>query len=259
MVMVDSVSKRFKAHGVWLARRRQKAALTQVSLRAEAGSVVAILGPNGSGKTTLLKIISAMLLPDDGSVCVGGYDTRRHAGPVRRQVGLAINSERSFFGRLTARENLEFFAALENLTGREPRLRVAELMCEVGLDEGAGKLVREFSSGMYQRLAIARALLKRPAVLLLDEASRSLDPSAAESFWRLVRAQSANGTAVIMATHNFEEAASVAGELLLLKDGMLVAHRRVRTRDVSAEDVRAFYSACIGSTSLTERETRGVA
>lgn len=249
VVVVDSVSKTFPRRGTMIARRRSERALDSVTLHVEAGSVVVLLGANGSGKTTLLKLVSSMLLPDAGHVQAGGYDTRTHGAAVRRQVGFAIASERSFFVRLTARENLEFFAALEDLSRAVSRRRIDELLALVGLDSRAAKLVREFSAGMYQRLAIARALLKRPSVLLLDEPSRSLDPAAAIELWQLVRNAAEHGTAVMVASHSFEEAVNLADELVLLDRGMIVGRKRLECGTVP-EDVRGFYFG-----SITRRDT----
>ncbi len=251
VVVVNSVTKVFRGGAGLPWRRTAERAVDAVSLQVEPGSILVLLGCNGSGKTTLLKLISAMLLPDSGSVEVGGWETRRQGSEARRQVGFAISSERSFFARLTARENLEFFAALEGMPRREARLRVTDLLYQVGLENGDGKLVREFSAGMYQRLAIARALLKRPLVLLLDEPTRSLDPTAASAFQRLVEKEAAKGTAVILASHSFEEAASLADELVLLNDGAVV-DRRCKQRDSTVESVRAFYFAGVAGERAAE-------
>lgn len=243
-VVVESVTKTFPCRGRFLARSAGECVLSSVSLQVESGSVLALLGRNGSGKTTLLKLIASMLLPDCGSIRVGGCDTRTHGAAVRRQVGFAIANERSFFARLTANENLDYFAALEDLSRPEGRRRIRELLARVGLEEVAGKLVREFSAGMYQRLAIARALLKRPSVLLLDEPSRSLDPSATLELWQLVRESAAQGTAVIIASQSFDEIAQVGDGLVMLDGGVVAGQTRMRRGSVQ-EDVRAFYFACM--------------
>jgi ABC-2 type transport system ATP-binding protein len=244
VVVVDSVSKTFPRRGAIFARRRGERALDAVSLQVEAGSVLVLLGSNGSGKTTLLKLISGMLFPDSGQIRVAGCETRRQGNGVRRQVGFAVAHERSFFARLTARENLEYFAALDDLWGAEARRRIDRLLALVGLDAHAGKLTREFSAGMYQRLAIARALLKQPAVMLLDEPSRSLDPRATGEMWRLVRESATQGSAVLVASHSLDEATHLANEVVLLDHGMVVRHQRVRPGS-ALDDLRALYFGCI--------------
>lgn len=219
-------------------------ALKDVSFSAGA-EVLALLGPNGSGKTTTLKLISTVLLADGGVVRVGGFDARRDAGEVRRQVGIAIASERSFFPRLSARENLDFFAALDEVPRSERAQRIQEVLRDTGLHEQADTLVMKFSSGMYQRLGIARALVKRPRVLLLDEPTRSLDAATAAHFWTTIRALAREQTTVLLATHNFAEAVAVADRLLLLHRGELLADRHVGNGE-SAETLRDFYFRTTG-------------
>jgi ABC-2 type transport system ATP-binding protein len=221
-------------------RDGETVALNDVSFAAAPAEVVALLGPNGSGKTTTLKLLSTMLLPDGGAVRVDGFDARREAGKVRREVGIAVATERSFFPRLSARENLEFFASLDEVSRGERAGRIQEVLRETGLEEQADTLVMKFSSGMYQRLGIARALVKRPGVLLLDEPTRSLDAGSTAHFWTTIRALATQQTTILLATHNFAEAAAVADRVLLLHRGELLADRPVKD-DESAESLRAFY------------------
>ena len=234
-VVFESVRKVFRHRPAlfnWVGRERagETVALNGVSFSAKGGEVVALLGPNGSGKTSTLKLISTMLLADGGVVRVGGFDTRRDGSKVRRQVGIAVAAERSFFPRLSARENLDFFAALDEVPRRERSARIEEVLCDTGLDEQVDTLVMKCSSGMYQRLGLARALVKRPRVLLLDEPTRSLDAAATAHFWESIRAQARRNTTVFIATHNFAEAATVANRVLLLHRGEMVADRSLVTR-----------------------------
>ena len=226
----------------WLGRERggETVALDDASLACGRGEVLVLLGPNGSGKTTILKLLSTLLLPDSGRVTVAGCDTQSDADAVCRQVAFAVAHERSFFNRLTARENLEFFAALEEIPRRERTARVEECLAAAELTAAADTLVMKFSSGMFQELGIARALLKRPAVLLLDEPSRSLDPGATERVWEQVRQAATQGASVVLATHNFEEAAAVADTVALLRLGKLVAQRKVHAA-TSIGELRRFY------------------
>jgi ABC-2 type transport system ATP-binding protein len=249
-VVFESVRKIFLHRPAlfnWLGRERsgETVALKDVSFSTVRAEVLALLGPNGSGKTTTLKLISTMLLPDGGSVRVGGYDTRHNAGGVRRQVGIAIATERSFFPRLSARENLDFFATLDDVPRRERRQRTTEVLTDTGLNEQADTLVMKFSSGMYQRLGIARALVKRPSVLLLDEPTRSMDAATTAHFWTTIRALAGQQTTILLATHNFAEAVAVADRLLLLHRGELLADRPIKTGE-SASALRSFYFRMTG-------------
>jgi ABC-type multidrug transport system ATPase subunit len=231
-VVFESVGKVFRHRPAlfnWVGRERAGAtvALKDVSFSVGEAEVVALLGPNGSGKTTTLKLISTMLLADAGLVRVGGFDALRNGSAVRRLVGIAVANERSFFPRLSARENLDFFAALDEVPRGERGRRLDEVLAEVGLEEQADTLAMKFSSGMYQRLGLARALIKRPAVLLLDEPTRSLDAGATAHFWNVVRGLGRRKTTVLVATHNFAEAAALASRVLLVHRGELLADRQL--------------------------------
>ncbi|MGA9356188.1 MAG: ABC transporter ATP-binding protein [Terriglobales bacterium] len=256
-VVFESVRKVFRHRPAmfnWVGRERtgETIALKNVSFAASASEVLALLGPNGSGKTSTLKLISTMLLADSGVVRVGGFEARHEGKKVRRQVGIAVATERSFFPRLSARENLEFFAALDEVPRRERAGRVEEVLRETGLEEQAGTLTMKFSSGMYQRLGLARALVKRPAVLLLDEPTRSLDAAGTVKFWATIRRLARQNTTIFIATHNFAEAAAVASRVLLLHRGELLADRFLAGAlanslvNSQADDLRALYFRLTG-------------
>ena len=237
-IILDGVHKYFR-RGALFRKRVETHALKGVSLIVAPGEVLGVLGPNGSGKSTTLKLISTMLLPDRGRVLVRGFDTRSHAHEVRKRVGFALASERSFFPRLTIRENLEFFAALEDVPRREIPHRIASVLNTVDLGHAADKQVMKLSSGMHQRLGIARALIKQPSVLLLDEPTRSLDAAGSRELWRTARELATNGITLVLATHNFDEAAAVCDRLVLLQCGELIDTRRVGT--LAARQLREFY------------------
>jgi len=250
-IVFESVHKIFRHRPAlfnWLGRERSGAtvALKGISFSTIASQVVVLLGPNGSGKTTALKLISTMLLPDSGSVRVGGFDTQHDARQVRRQVGIAVAAERSFFPRLSARENLEFFATLDEVSRRDRPQRITNVLRDTGLEEQADILVMKFSSGMYQRLGIARALVKRPKVLLLDEPTRSLDAGTTAHFWATIRSLAQQDTTILLATHDFAEAVAVGDRLLLLYRGELLAERSLSGEN--ADTLRAFYFRMTGET-----------
>lgn len=252
-IAFHEVEKVFRRGGFFFPGLRsvETRALHTLSLQVVRGEVMALLGPNGSGKTTALKLISSMLLPDRGYVLVNGADTRIESKPARAQVGFAVANERSFFPRLTVRENLEFFAALENVSRGERCARVQSVISDLDLEAAADKQAVKLSSGMYQRLGIARALLKCPSVLLLDEPSRSLDPAAASDLWGLVRAISSNGVTVVLATHNFAEAIAVADRVAVLQQGRLLGVRH--TTALTVEQLRSYYLRLTGEREFEAR------
>jgi ABC-2 type transport system ATP-binding protein len=262
-VVFESVAKTFRHRPAlfnWLGRERSEPtqALMDVSLEIAQGTTLALLGPNGSGKTTTLKLIATTLLPDRGRVTVEGADTQIDASRVRRNVGFAVATERSFYPRLSARENLEFFAALEDVPRALRRDAIEQVLEQTGLGEAGSMLVMKFSSGMYQRLGIARALIKKPSVLLFDEPTRSLDPGSALRFWDLVRDLSRQGTTVVVATHNFNEAVALGDVVAVLHRGRLAAQRMITPR-TSVDDLRRFYFETTGEWEEVPEVSAGVA
>lgn len=248
-IVFESVSKVFRHRPAlfnWIGKERGGAtiALDNISLQATPGRVLVLLGPNGSGKTTTLKLISTILLPDSGRVLIGGVDTKIDTEHARQRVGFAVANERSFFPRLSARENLDFFAALEDIPRNERPKKITEILDAVNLIDAADTLVMKFSSGMYQRLAIARALIKDPSVLLFDEPTRSLDPASAMQFWKLVRELPQHGKTVLLTTHNFNEAVSVGDSVAVLQQGKIVGRKDIRYE--SAEQLRSYYFQVTG-------------
>jgi ABC-2 type transport system ATP-binding protein len=195
-------------------------ALDAVDFEVGRGEVVALLGENGAGKTTLIRILSTTVLPDSGSASVLGHDVVTGAAKVRSSLGLMLGSERSWYLTLSGRANLGFYAALYGLRRKAASARAAELLAQVGLADAADRPVSGYSAGMRARLALARSLMCRPPVLLLDEPTQSLDPIAAASFRDLVSALAHDeGTAILLATHNLHEAAALATHIVVLARG----------------------------------------
>ncbi len=205
--------------------RQEITALRSISLRVEVGETFAMVGPNGAGKTTLIKILSTLVLPTSGCALVAGYDVSRHARQIRERIGCVVGEERSFYWRLTGRQNLSFFAALDNIPQAIMCKRVHELLALVGLDDDADKMFKDYSAGMRHRLAIARALLTDPQVLFLDEPTKSLDPPTAKMIRRLIAsfATQRPEKTVIFATHDLLEAEELAGRIAILDRGTIKA------------------------------------
>ena len=231
MVRVDALRKRFAVRRGWKAmlrhpRTREYAtALGGVTFEVARGEFFGLLGENGAGKTTLFKVLASLVTPDEGSVTVDGFDVVRDSARVRRLLAPVIADERSLNWRLSARENLRLFAALHDLRGPARERRVDELMELTGIADTGDKMVGQFSSGMKQRLLIARALLSRPSVLLLDEPTRSLDPLGARRFRQFLREEivARQGCTVLIATHKAEEALELCNRVAILDRGVVRA------------------------------------
>jgi len=195
-------------------------ALNGVDLRVAEGEIFGLLGPNGAGKTTLLKILSCLVLPDRGTALVGGDETIRE-NRVKRRIGLIHSDERSFYWRLSARENLRFFARIYDVPGRAIEERIEALLHRVDMQEAADRPFSEYSSGMKQRVSIARALLHDPPILLMDEPTRSLDPASALALRQFILEELSrrDGKTVLIATHNLREAEALADRIAILVRG----------------------------------------
>jgi len=199
-------------------------ALSGVDLSVPPGTVLALLGPNGAGKSTLIRILAASLLPDTGSVSIGGVDAAVHPRLARGRLGLVLAEERSFFWRLNGLQNLAFFAALQGYRRSEAVERSFAALERAGISSLAKRRVDRYSTGMKAKLSIARALLGDPAVLLLDEPTRSLDPIATVDTRALVlELAHTQQMAVLFATHDLHEAAAVADYVAVLVGGRIAA------------------------------------
>jgi ABC-2 type transport system ATP-binding protein len=204
-------------------------ALRGVTLEVVQGEVFGLLGPNGGGKTTLLEILATYLLPTSGRAWVNGYDVVRAPLAVRGAVGYCPAGAQGFDPHLSGRRNLEFFALLSHLPRSQARARVAHLWKLVDLDRFSDGPVARYSDGMRQRLALARALLTDPPVLLLDEPTRGLDPKTAIGWRRLLREElvRALGKTVLLVTHDLLEAEEICDRMAMLEQGKIVAVGRV--------------------------------
>ncbi len=197
--------------------------LSDIDLELRCGEILGVVGPNGAGKSTLLRILCGLLLPDSGSVRVCGVDLAHEGHEIKRKVGYVPADERGLLGRISGFENLEFFARLNDLSGKELQSRVMRSLERVGLAEQADKQFMNYSSGMKQRLLIARGLLIAPEVLLLDEPTRSLDPFSASTVRALVNEiRSSQKCSVIIASHNLVEIEAICDRVVVLSGGRIL-------------------------------------
>jgi ABC-2 type transport system ATP-binding protein len=196
-------------------------AVDGLSFEAEPGEIYGLLGPNGAGKTTAMRLLAALLVPTSGDATIAGYSIAQQPHAVRARVGI-LTEVPGLYARLTPLEYLDFFAELYGVTGRAAR--VEEMLRLVGLWERRTSVMRTFSKGQQQRVAIARTLIHDPPVLLFDEPTAALDPEAARSIRDYVRhLAAARGRTILLCTHNLPEAEELCGRLSIVSGGRQLA------------------------------------
>lgn len=211
----------------WL-RPRRRPVLRDLHLTIPQGAIFGILGPNGAGKTTLISILATLLLPDAGTVQVLGLDVRRQAGKVRRRINLASGAAK-FIWSLSVEENLRFYGRLYGLWGRTLADRLEEMVTLFDLRQYRHSPFETLSSGLKQRLALAKALMSRPELLFLDEPTNGLDPLAAQhTREEILRLNRQTGVTIILTTHNLREAEQLCQAVGFLGEGRILAHGNIR-------------------------------
>lgn len=235
-IETESITKRFvrvRTFRDFIAsrwRRRTDTALEDVSITIQEGELFGVLGENGAGKTTLIRILATTVLPTSGQATVLGHDVVRDAQAVRRLIGIVSGDERSFYWRLTGRQNLEYFAALYHMPRSSIGHRIDELLDLLDVSEHADRRFDSYSTGTKQRFAIARGMLTDPKVLFLDEPTRALDPIAAGELRRHLAENIVGrlGYTALLATHTLAEAEEICHRIAIMRAGRVV---RVGTMD----------------------------
>jgi ABC-2 type transport system ATP-binding protein len=199
------------------------AAVRDVSFDVHQGELFGLLGPNGAGKTTVIRMLNTLLVPTSGNAYVCGLDVVKEAREVRRRIGYVFGGDRGLYDRLSALDNLRYFAELYNVPLREQHQRIGEVLEIVGLTGRERDRVETYSRGMRQRLHIARGLLHKPEVLFLDEPSIGVDPVAARELRKTVSDAAKSGTTVILTTHYMAEAEELCGRIAVIADGEIRA------------------------------------
>jgi heme exporter protein A len=219
-----------------------KTVLRGLDFRVEAGEFVALLGPNGAGKTTFLRILASLSRPTLGEVRVAGYRLPAQAAGVRRRLGV-VSHLPLLYGDLTAEENLRFYARMYDLAN--PALRIAEVLEMVGLAARRRDLVRTFSRGMQQRLAIGRAVLHDPDVMLFDEPHTGLDQDACLMLDNVLREVAARGRTVVMTSHDLARAADLASRFDVLSRGQITAS--AQRAELETNQILSFYREAVAA------------
>lgn len=199
-------------------------AVDRVSLEVRAGEIFGVLGPNGSGKSTLIRMLSTLLIPDSGQILVCGHDAVTQARQVQRLIN-RVSVEAAFFKKLSPLENLAYGARLYGLSGAGAQAEMRRLLARLGISPKAMRNpMEEMSRGMQQKVAIARALLTHPPVLLLDEPTTGLDPRSKREVQAVIRELSqAEGTTILLTTHDMGEAEALCDRIAIMDLGRIVA------------------------------------
>jgi ABC-2 type transport system ATP-binding protein len=215
-----------KRHRWPFSQRTPKSMFTAVNgvdLEIHRGEIFGLLGPNGAGKSTTIRMLCTLLEPTSGTAHVNGFDVVKQANEVRRNLGTLLAGERSIYWKLSGRENLEYFAALYHIPPAVAKKRVDELIERMEIRDRSNELVEKYSTGMRQRIAIAKALLARPPILLLDEPTLGLDPQAARRLRELIAQLKQEGHTILLTTHYMEEADQLSDRIGIIDQGRVIA------------------------------------
>ena len=228
VIEVHNINKSFRVQRPlmsWIlsgfSRQKRIQALENVSFTVTGAQILAVAGPNGAGKTTLLRILADLLEPEGGSVRLCGHNMNGGMTQIRRRIGYISSDERSFFWRLSGRQNLEFFASLYRMSRKRTGKRIDEMLELFGLKRKSEQLFRDYSAGTRKKFAIIRGLLHEPKILLLDEVTNSLDCDSASLVKHLIRSYISKdqNRAAVWSTHRTEEIREICDRLLTIDQG----------------------------------------
>ena len=234
MIEMKEVTKRFQD------KKKSVTALNHVSFSIQKGETVGLLGENGAGKTTLLRAIATLITPDEGSIEVDGNDTVKKPGEIKKNIGVLFGGETGLYERLTARENLEYFAALYGLSKHETKVRIDELSKMFGMKDFLNRKVNGFSKGMRQKVAISRTIIHNPEIILFDEPTSALDPKSTLKIEELIE-ELKREYSIVIVTHNMQQAARVSDKTAFFLDGEVIEYNNTNIifnhpRDQRTED-----------------------
>jgi ABC-2 type transport system ATP-binding protein len=225
-----NLTKTFKTKipngGFFTRQTRRINAVDNLNLNIKKGELFGLLGPNGAGKTTLVKILCTLLPPDDGTATVNGFNVAKQQMQVKQSIGTIFSvGERGFFWRLTGYSNLEFFAAINNVPRSGRKQRIMEVLELVGMQEKAFEIFQKYSGGMKRKLALARALLADPPILLLDEPTTGLDVTSSRNIRDFIKndLSKKHGKTVLYTTHYIEEVSQMCDRVGIMNKGKIVA------------------------------------
>ncbi|QFG00758.1 ATP-binding cassette domain-containing protein [Psychrobacillus glaciei] len=223
MIEIQQVTKQFQD------RKKYVTALKRVTFHVKKGEVVGLLGENGAGKTTLLRAIATLHAPTDGKVIIDGYNSVENPDEIRKKIGVLFGSETGLYDRLTARENLTYFASLYGLGKHETKVRIDDLAKMFGMRDYLDRKVVGFSKGMRQKVAIARTLIHDPEIILFDEPTTGLDITSSNVFRQLIHQLKRDGKTIIFSSHIIEEVTMLCDSVAMIHKGELIYHGALET------------------------------
>ncbi len=212
MIKIQKISKEFK----------KVKAVDELSFTVNSGEIVGLLGENGAGKTTTLRMLATMLKPTDGTAKINGYDIIQESQKVRGQIGILFGGEVGLYDRLTARENIRYFAQLNGMSKEEADKSINELTKALGMEEYIDRKVGKFSRGMKQKVAIARSIVHRPKVMLFDEPTAGLDVTAARIVQDFILQCKNDNIAIIFSSHSMAEVEKLCDRIVIINKGRVV-------------------------------------
>ncbi|TXC89287.1 ATP-binding cassette domain-containing protein [Metabacillus litoralis] len=216
MIDIQHVSRSFQD------KKKTIEAVKDVSFQIKKGEVVGLLGENGAGKTTLLRMISTILEPSSGSIFIDGINIHQEPMKIKGRIGVLFGSETGLYDRLTARENLSYFAKLHGISKHEMKTRIDYLAVRFGMKDYLDRRVGGFSKGMRQKVTIARALIHNPEIILLDEPTTGLDITSANMFRELIHQLRKEGKTIIFSSHIMEEVKQLCESIIMIHKGEMI-------------------------------------
>lgn len=224
IIQVQNVVRNYKVkEGKWKKVKKEVQAVKGISFEVKEGEIFGILGPNGAGKTTTIKMLTTMLIPTSGDINILGFNPENQHKALRPHINFILGGERNLYWRLSAYDNLAYFADLYKIPRDIQKKRIPHLLKLVELEEAADRKVETFSKGMKQRLQIARGLLNNPKILFLDEPSIGLDPVSARKLRQILRELNDQGTTIVLTTHYMYEADELCDRIAFINKGEIIA------------------------------------